>query len=54
MTRLYLPAGTPLHYKYYRKNSDGSVAWEKTSNDTGRKATAPLSGSARWNDTVRW
>ena len=54
MTRLYLPAGTPLHYKYYRKNSDGSVAWEKTSDDTGRKATAPLSGSARWNDTVRW
>jgi len=53
-TRLYLPAGRPIQYKYYRKDSDGSVAWEKTSDGANRKATAPSSGGATWHDTVRW
>ena len=53
-----LAAGSVLQYKYYRKNSDGSVTWEcypggGNCNDN-RSLTAPSSGSLNLNDTVSW
>jgi glucoamylase len=53
-----LPAGKSFAYKYYRKNPDGSVAWEcypGAGNCNGnRSSTAPASGVGSLNDTVSW
>jgi glucoamylase len=53
-----LAAGGVVQYKYYRKNTDGSVTWECYpigSNCNGnRSLTAPSSGSFSVNDTVSW
>jgi glucoamylase len=53
-TVVLLPAGSPIHYKYYRKNPDGTVTWENTPDGGNREFIVPISGSGRWNDTIRW
>jgi alpha-amylase len=45
-----LPAGTPIEYKYLRKNTDGTVTWESGGN---RTTTVPASGTVTLNDTWR-
>lgn len=53
-----LAAGAPVAYKYYRKNSDGSITWEcypgNGDCNANRSFTAPSSGTASLNDTVVW
>lgn len=49
--KVNLPANTTIAYKYYRKNSDGSVTWENRGN---RTLTTPASGSVTLTDTVNW
>ncbi|MGA5872705.1 carbohydrate binding domain-containing protein [Streptomyces cinereoruber] len=45
-----LPAGTPLAYKYIRKDASGNVTWESGAN---RTATVPADGKITLNDTWR-
>jgi glucoamylase len=49
-----LPASSSVQYKYYRKNADGSVTWEKVSGGGNRTLNVPASGGAALNDTVGW
>jgi len=53
-----LPAGNAIQYKYYRKNSDGSVTWEcypGGGNCNGnRSLTLPSSGRLPVVDNVSW
>ena len=53
-----LAAGGAIQYKYYRKNTDGSVTWEcyPDSNNCGgnRSLAIPSSGPLPVNDTVSW
>lgn len=51
---LNLPAGTAIQYKYYRKNADGTVAWEKLPGGGNRSLTTPASGIITVTDTVNW
>ncbi|MES2933170.1 MAG: carbohydrate-binding module family 20 domain-containing protein [Pseudomonadota bacterium] len=44
-----LPASTAISYRYYCKNSDGSVTWESVAS---RSMTTPASGALVLNDTV--
>ncbi len=53
-TSLSLPAGRRIRYRYYRKNADGSIAWEKTASGENRERATPSSGRSTWNDVVRW
>lgn len=52
--KVNLPASTSVSYKYYRKNSDGSVTWENLPNNGNRTVNVPASGSVTLNDTVSW
>ncbi|MGD0471850.1 MAG: glycoside hydrolase family 15 protein [Candidatus Velthaea sp.] len=53
-----LPASSSLQYKYYRKNSDGSVTWEcypgNGNCNANRSLTVAPSGTVTLNDTVSW
>lgn len=53
-----LPASRSFQYKYYRKNSDGSVSWEcypgNGNCDSNRSLTTPSSGTVNLNDMVSW
>ena len=53
-----LHAGGVVHYKYYRKNPDGGVAWECYPGggdcNGNRSLTAPSSGRLLLNDSVNW
>jgi glucoamylase len=53
-----LAAGGAVQYKYYRKNSDGSVTWEcypDSSHCSGNRSLAvPSSGPLPVNDSVSW
>jgi glucoamylase len=49
-----LPASSSVQYKYYRKNADGSVTWEKVSGGGNRTLNVPASGGVTLNDTVGW
>ena len=53
-----LAAGSSLQYKYYRKNSDGSVTWEcypgNGNCSANRSLTLPSSGPVNLNDMVSW
>ncbi|MGQ0711346.1 MAG: glycoside hydrolase family 15 protein [Rhodoferax sp.] len=52
--KVNLPASSSIQYKYYRKNSDGSVTWENISGGGNRSVTTPASGSVTLSDTVAW
>jgi glucoamylase len=53
-----LAAGSSFQYKYYRKNSDGSVTWEcypgNGNCSANRSLILPSSGPVDQNDTVSW
>ena len=53
-----LAAGNSLQYKYYRKNSDGTVTWEcypgNGNCNANRSLTTPTSGMVSLDDTVSW
>jgi glucoamylase len=53
-----LAASSSFQYKYYRKNSDGSVTWEcypgNGNCNANRSLTMPSSGTVNLNDTVSW
>jgi glucoamylase len=53
-----LAAGSTTQYKYYRKNSDGSISWEcypGNGNCNGNRVlVTPSSGTVTTNDTVQW
>jgi len=53
-----LAAGSSFQYKYYRKNSDGSVTWEcypgNGNCSANRSLTLPSSGPVNLNDMVSW
>lgn len=53
-----LATSSSLQYKYYRKNSDGSVTWEcypgNGTCNANRSLTTPSSGTVNMNDTVNW
>ena len=53
-----LPAGGAIQYKYYRKNSDGSVTWEcypgNGACSGNRSLTLPSSGQVPVVDNVSW
>jgi glucoamylase len=53
-----LAAGSSFQYKYYRKNSDGSVTWEcypgNGNCNANRSLTIPSSGIVNLNDAVSW
>jgi glucoamylase len=51
---VHLPAGSRIHYKYYRKNPDGTATLENLAGGGNRELTAPTSGSSTWNDSVKW
>ncbi|WP_087655518.1 glycoside hydrolase family 15 protein [Caballeronia terrestris] len=51
---LNLAAATSVQYKYYRKNSDGSVTWENVAGGGNRMVHVPASGGAAVNDVVSW
>ena len=53
-TVVLLPARKSIHYKYYRKNRDGTVTWESTPDGENREFTVPPSGSGTRSDAVRW
>jgi glucoamylase len=52
--KINLPASSSISYKYYRKNSDGSVTWENISGNGNRTLNTPASGTVTVNDTVAW
>lgn len=52
--RVNLPASSAIQYKYYRKNSDGSVTWENIAGGGNRNLNTPASGGVTLNDTVAW
>ncbi|HWW08306.1 glycoside hydrolase family 15 protein [Collimonas sp.] len=52
--KINLPASSGISYKYYRKNSDGSVTWENLPNNGNRTLTTPASGAVTLSDTVGW
>jgi alpha-amylase len=47
---VYLPKSTAFQYKYIKKNSDGSITWEGSSNRTANSGT---SGTLTLNDSWR-
>jgi glucoamylase len=53
-----LAANNSFQYKYYRKNSDGSVTWEcypgSGNCNANRPLATPSSGTVNLNDTVSW
>jgi glucoamylase len=53
-----LVASSSFQYKYYRKNSDGSVTWEcypgSGNCSANRSLTLPSSGPVNLNDMVSW
>lgn len=49
-----IAAATNVQYKYYRKNSDGSVTWENVAGGGNRMLNVPASGGAAVNDVVSW
>jgi len=53
-----LAASSSFQYKYYRKNSDGSVTWEcypgNGDCNANRLLTIPASGTVNLNDTISW
>ncbi len=49
-----LPASTPVQYKYFRKNDDGSITWENLPGGGNRSFTTPASGTVPRADTVVW
>jgi glucoamylase len=53
-----LAASSSFQYKYYRKNSNGSVTWEcypgGGSCNANRPLLTPSSGIVNLNDTVSW
>ncbi|MBN3835039.1 glycoside hydrolase family 15 protein [Burkholderia sp. Ac-20344] len=49
-----LRGNTPILYKYYRKNGDGSVTWENLPGSRNRMLTTPASGAVTLNDKVNW
>ena len=53
-----LAASSSFQYKYYRKNSDGSVTWEcypgSGNCNANRFLTLPSSGTVAPPDTVSW
>jgi glucoamylase len=53
-----LAASSSFQYKYYRKNSDGSVTWEcypgSGNCNENRSLATPSSGTANLNDMVSW
>lgn len=49
-----LPASAAVLYKYYRKNADGTVTWERIAGGANRSFTTPASSPATLNDTVGW
>lgn len=52
--KVNLPASSGISYKYYRKNSDGSVTWENLANNGNRTLNTPSSGTVTLSDTVNW
>jgi glucoamylase len=52
--KVNLPASSGIAYKYYRKNSDGSVTWENLPNNGNRALNTPASGTVTLSDTVSW
>ena len=50
-TRVNLPAGQRIEYKYYRKNADGSVSWEQRA---GNRVLQAPAGGLTLNDQVNW
>ncbi|MFC5474881.1 glycoside hydrolase family 15 protein [Paraherbaspirillum soli] len=52
--KINLPANSAIFYKYYRKNSDGSVTWESLPNSGNRTLNTPGSGTVTLSDTVSW
>lgn len=52
--KVNLPASSTIQYKYYRKNSDGTVTWENLPGNGNRSLSTPSSGSVTLNDTVAW
>lgn len=52
--KVNLPASTSISYKYYRKNSDGTVTWENLPNNGNRTLNTPASGVVTLSDTVAW
>lgn len=52
--KVNLPASSTIQYKYYRKNSDGTVTWENLPGNGNRSVVTPASGSVTLNDTVAW
>jgi glucoamylase len=53
-----LAASSSFQYRYYRKNSDGSVTWEcypgSGNCNANRSLATPSSGIVNINDTVSW
>jgi glucoamylase len=49
-----IAAATNVQYKYYRKNSDGSVTWENVAGGGNRMLNVPASDGAAVNDVVSW
>ncbi|MGD0106818.1 MAG: glycoside hydrolase family 15 protein [Rhodopila sp.] len=53
-----LAAGSSIQYKYYRKNSDGTVTWEcypgEGKCDGNRSLATPASGTVNLNDKAGW
>lgn len=52
--KVNLPASSAVHYKYYRKNANGSVTWETVAGGGNRTLNTPASGAVTLNDTVTW
>lgn len=52
--KVNLPNSSAIEYKYYRKNSDGTVTWENLSGGGNRSVNTPASGGVTLNDTVAW
>ena len=53
--RINLPAATAIQYKYFRKNTDGSVTWENLPGGGNRSMTTPANGGTfTRNDPVVW
>ncbi|SEU46826.1 Starch binding domain-containing protein [Burkholderia cepacia] len=49
-----LRGNTPILYKYYLKNGDGSVTWENLPGSRNRVLTTPKAGAVTLNDKVNW
>lgn len=52
--KVNLPASSAISYKYYRKNSDGTVTWENLPGNGNRTLNTPATGTVTLSDTVVW